>query len=250
MANEIAVPTAGPVLSQRIAIAMVKAGLSTIPFASLAWDVASASLEFFNDHASDSFLDELTKRIEALEREAQPLGRTAQAAAHEALQQLTFERSDSYARDLAGAVAALEIADFDERLLSQVALAIGKMNSRFVVYLGAINRIESGRPTSKEVDLVGCVEPFPKGTFGDEDRFDILHSIEYVLSHHYPSVGIHSDLEAMRSIGLITLPAVRIISGAPEPWAQTPVHLTDLGRTVLNAFSDDPDKVPSYSDLA
>lgn len=250
MANSVIAPTAGPILGQKIALAMVKAGMSSIPFASLAWDVIGAGLEFVNTEGSESFLDELAERVSQLELKDGKLGETAQAAAHEALQRLTFERSTDFARDLARAVAAVESSDENDRWVSQIAQVISQMSSRFVVYLGALDRFEREKPTEEEAALVSEVQPFPKGSFGPDDRYDVLHSIEFVLSRHYPSAGITSDLAAMQSLGLITVPSVRVISGEPEPWAQKPIRLTPLGQVVLSAFTDDSDKVPAYSDLA
>jgi hypothetical protein len=249
MPNNLIVPTAGAILVQRISVAAVRAGISSIPFAALAWDVVAASLDFVNGRAADSFLDELGARVEKMELANGGLSGPARIAAHEALQRLMYEESEDYARDLAGALAAIEESDEDPRFLAQVAAALGQMSSRYRVYLGVISRFQSHKPTEKEVALVGEVGPFPTGTFGDTDNYDVLFSLEYVLSKHYPSASISTDLAALKGIGLITVPSVRLVGREPEPWKLIPVRLTNFGESVLSAFTDDPNCVPVYSDL-
>ena len=62
MAHSVVAATSGAVLGQRIASAVVRAGIASIPFASLAWDAVTATLEFVNDREAEVFLDELAKR--------------------------------------------------------------------------------------------------------------------------------------------------------------------------------------------
>jgi hypothetical protein len=220
-----------------------------MPFAALAWDVVASSLDFINGRAADSFLDELANRVEKMELADGRLSYPAQSAAHEALQRLMYEDSEIYARDLAGAVAAIEESDEDPRFLAQVAAALGQMNCRYRVYLGVIHRFQYEEPTAKEIDIVKEVGPFPTGTFGDTTSYDVLFSLEYVLTKHYPSASISADLAALKAIGLITVPSVRLVGRDPEPWKMVPVKLTDFGHSVLSAFTDNPNEVPPYSDL-
>ena len=249
MSNLLVVPTPGAIVTQRLALAVVKAGLSGIPFASLVWDVTAATLDFVNSREAQVFLDELGERVARLELENGKLGRPAQNAAHESLQRLMFESSEDYARELAGAVAAIEDSNEDPRLLGQVAAAIGKMNSRFRVYLGVIHRFENERHTAREIQIVEEVQPFPLGTLDETESYDVLHALECVLQKHHPSLSVSADLGALEGLGLLTLPKVRLVTPEPEPWKIIPVRLTDLGHTVLDAFTDDPEGIPVFSDL-
>ncbi|MEA3009863.1 MAG: hypothetical protein QOJ91_1555 [Sphingomonadales bacterium] len=250
MTKLVSVRDSGPVLGQRIASAVVKAGLNSIPLAALAWDVAAACLEFFNDRSAEDFIDELGDKVSALENHSGTLSPPAQAAAHEALQRLMHEDSEYYARELANAVIAIETSDEDPRILRQVAVALTTMNSRLRVYLGVIYRWQNQRLEPTEREIVAKAEPTPAGTFGDSETYDILRVLEHLLDAHYPSASIESDLAALQAAGLARLPGVRLIAAkTDEPWINTPVTLTPLGEIVLRAFTEDPAAIPPFSDL-
>ena len=250
MVRDLGVPTPGQILLQRCAAMVVKAGLTSIPLAALAWDMMAGGLEFANDRMAESFLHELADRVEKLEGHDGTLHGPAQAAAHEALQRLVMEESEDFARDLAAAVAAIEGSTEDARLLRQVALAVSSLNSRMLIYLGVIHRFNIGKLTPRETALLDEVQPFPDGTFGDGDSFDALHTLQYILDRHSPSLGLDADLARMEANGLIRVPQIRHIVRTKQNATEMPVRLTSLGQIVIEAFFDDPTVVPTYSDLA
>jgi hypothetical protein len=251
MTKLVSVRDSGPVLGQRIASAVVKAGLNSIPLAALAWDVAAACLEFFNDKSAENFINELGEQVSALENHSGTLSPPAQAAAHEALQRLMHEDNEHYSRELANAVIAIDTSDEDPRILRQVAVALAAMNSRLRVYLSVIYRWQNKQLAESERKIAADAEPISAGTFGEGETYDILRVLEHLMLRHYPSASIESDLAALGAAGLVRLPSVRLLSAkTDEPWVQTPVTLTPLGETVLSALTNDPAAIPPYSDLA
>lgn len=247
-------PSPGAVWLQRTAIALFKAGMSSVPFAALAWDIASASLELLNEHAAKVFLDELAERVGKLEGSPE-LTPAAHTAAQQALLSISQDGNEEFARDLARCVEAIQASDEDPRLLMQMAASMAMMQSRHRLYLGAIWRMQFKQLSPREQQVLAEVRQFPAGTFPtpgtieEPEHYDVMSFVNNLLDRHYPSIDVTADLIFMQSRGWITVPSVRLVTSEPEPWKECPTRLTQLGQTVLESLSDDPALVPSYSDL-
>lgn len=146
--------TPSQVFVQKTGVILAKAMLSSIPLASIAFDIGQAAIEFGNARITGAFIDELADRIECLEESQKQRIKASgiyEIAAHGALRSLLSETDERVAKVLARACVQLPLAGFDLPYEQQCARILLEATEPFLHALQTNERFHSGSLGPPEV---------------------------------------------------------------------------------------------------
>lgn len=139
---------------QRTGVILAKAMLSSIPLASVAFDVGQAAIEFGNARVSGSFINELAARIERLDelqKAAIKNSDTYEIAAHGVLRSLLSETNERVAQVLGRACVELPLAEFQPAYEQQCARILLEATEPFLHALQTNERFHNGSLSPSEI---------------------------------------------------------------------------------------------------
>ncbi len=139
---------------QKTGVILAKAMLSSIPLASVAFDISQAAIEFGNARITGSFVNELAARISRLEEPQKETIKNSDAykiAAHGVLRSLLSETNERVAQVLARARVQLPLADFQAAYEQQCARILLEATEPFLHALQTNERFHNGSLNLSEI---------------------------------------------------------------------------------------------------